>query len=132
MTETANPPKRDRLRLYNVIMGLLHLAQGVVVLLLANDFTLAEIKTLGAKQTRGGRPTEFDGKFKVPTLQEVINLVKRESRKHGRKVGICGQAPSDYPEYAEFLVQCGINSISFNADALLKGIENIHSAEKKK
>jgi glycerophosphoryl diester phosphodiesterase len=57
----------------------------------ASDFTLAEIKTLGAKQTRGGRPTEFDGKFKVPTLQEVINLVKRESRKHGRKVGI-------YPE----------------------------------
>jgi glycerophosphoryl diester phosphodiesterase len=57
----------------------------------ASDFTLAEIKTLGAKQTRGGRPTEFDGKFKIPTLQEVINLVKRESRKHGRKVGI-------YPE----------------------------------
>jgi glycerophosphoryl diester phosphodiesterase len=43
----------------------------------ASDFTLAEIKTLGAKQTRAGRPTEFDGKFKVPTLQEVINLAKR-------------------------------------------------------
>src|SRR5829696_6198576 len=57
----------------------------------ASDFTLAEIKTLGAKQTRANRPTEFDGKFKVPTLQEIINLVKRESRKHGRKVGI-------YPE----------------------------------
>jgi glycerophosphoryl diester phosphodiesterase len=57
----------------------------------ASDFTLAEIKTLGARQTRGGRPTEFNGKFKVPTLQEVIKLVKRESRKHGRKVGI-------YPE----------------------------------
>ena len=62
----------------------------------ASDFTLAEIKTLGAKQTRGGRPTEFDGQFKVPTLQEVINLAKRESRKrgprkHGRRIGI-------YPE----------------------------------
>src|SRR5215208_6440197 len=57
----------------------------------ASDFTLAEIKTLGARQTRGGRPTEFNGKFKVPTLQEIINLVKRESRKHGRKIGI-------YPE----------------------------------
>ncbi len=43
----------------------------------ASDFTLAEIKTLGAKQTRAGRPTEFDGKFKVPTLQEVIDLAKR-------------------------------------------------------
>jgi glycerophosphoryl diester phosphodiesterase len=57
----------------------------------ASDFTLAEIKTLGARQTRGGRPTEFNGKFKVPTLQEVIDLVKRESRKRGRKIGI-------YPE----------------------------------
>jgi glycerophosphoryl diester phosphodiesterase len=57
----------------------------------ASDFTLAEIKTLGAKQTRGGRPTEFDGKFKVPTLQEVIDLAKRESRKRGRRIGI-------YPE----------------------------------
>jgi glycerophosphoryl diester phosphodiesterase len=57
----------------------------------AQDFTLAEIRTLGARQTRGGRPTEFNGKFKVPTLQEIINLVKRESRKRGRKIGI-------YPE----------------------------------
>jgi glycerophosphoryl diester phosphodiesterase len=57
----------------------------------ASDFTLAEIKTLGARQTRGGRPTEFNGKFKVPTLQEIIDLVKRESRHHGLQVGI-------YPE----------------------------------
>ena len=57
----------------------------------ASDFTLAEIKTLGAKQTRGGRPTEFDGKFKVPTLQEVIDLAKRESKKRGPRIGI-------YPE----------------------------------
>ena len=57
----------------------------------ASDFTLAELKTLGAKQSRGGRPTEFDGKFKIPTLQEVINLAKRMSRREGRKIGI-------YPE----------------------------------
>jgi glycerophosphoryl diester phosphodiesterase len=55
------------------------------------DFTLAELKTLGAKQTRGGRPTQFDGQFKIPTLQEIINLVKRQSKKRGRKIGI-------YPE----------------------------------
>jgi glycerophosphoryl diester phosphodiesterase len=57
----------------------------------ASDFTLAEIKTLGARQTRGGRPTEFDGRFKVPTLQEVIRLAKRETRRRGRRIGI-------YPE----------------------------------
>lgn len=44
-------------------------------------------------------------------------------------IGLCGQAPSDYPEFACFLVQKGINSISFNPDALLKGIENILQAE---
>jgi glycerophosphoryl diester phosphodiesterase len=57
----------------------------------ASDFTLAEINTLGARQTRGGRPTEFNGRFRIPTLQEIIDLVKRESRRHGRKIGI-------YPE----------------------------------
>jgi len=46
------------------------------------------------------------------------------------KIGLCGQAPSDYPEYSRFLVECGIDSISFNPDALIKGIENMHKAEK--
>jgi len=57
----------------------------------AQDFTLAEIKTLGARQTRGGRPTQFNGQFKIPTFQEIINLVKRRSHKLGRRIGI-------YPE----------------------------------
>ena len=57
----------------------------------ASDFTLAEIKTLGAQQTRDHRPTQFDGQFKVPTLQEIIRLVKNRSRKLGRRIGI-------YPE----------------------------------
>lgn len=57
----------------------------------ASDFTLAELKTLGARQTRGGRPTEFNGKFKIPTFQEVIKLAKRESKKRHRRIGI-------YPE----------------------------------
>ncbi len=37
----------------------------------------------------------------------------------GRKIGICGQAPSDYPEFATFLVECGIDSMSLNPDAVL-------------
>jgi len=54
----------------------------------------------------------------------------------GIKIGLCGQAPSDFLEFAQFLVENGIDSISFNADALLKGIENITAGgtdvEKKK
>jgi pyruvate,water dikinase len=41
-------------------------------------------------------------------------------RARGRKIGICGQAPSDYPEFAQFLVEQGIDSISLNPDTVLK------------
>ena len=57
----------------------------------SNDFTLAEIKTLGAISTDAQRPQEFNGKFKVPTFDEVIDLAKRKSRETGRTIGI-------YPE----------------------------------
>ncbi len=49
-----------------------------------------------------------------------------------RKIGLCGQAPSDFPGFAQYLVECGIDSVSFNPDAVAKGIENIVEAEKKK
>jgi pyruvate,water dikinase len=60
---------------------------------------------------------------------QIEHLIER-AHEQGVKVGLCGQAPSDYPEFAAFLVQHGIDSISFNPDALIKGIENIASAEK--
>jgi len=56
-----------------------------------DDFTLAEIKTLGAISTDAQRPQEFNGKFKVPTFDEVIALAQRKSREVGRPIGI-------YPE----------------------------------
>ena len=58
-------------------------------------------------------------------LQSVIETAK----KCKIKIGLCGQAPSDYPKFAKFLVELGIDSISFNQDALIKGIENINKAE---
>jgi glycerophosphoryl diester phosphodiesterase len=58
----------------------------------ASDFTLKEIKTLRAVQPLPAeRPTQFDGKFKIPTFDEVLELAKREGRKRGRAVGV-------YPE----------------------------------
>lgn len=66
-----------------------------------------------------------------PAVKKMITSVIKIAGENGIKIGLCGQAPSDYPSFADFLVREGINSISFNADAILKGIENINKAEKK-
>lgn len=50
------------------------------------------------------------------SLADVIQRVKRTRR----KIGICGQAPSDYPDFAQFLVRQGIDSISLNPDVVVK------------
>ena len=65
--------------------------------------------------------------------QSVLNLVERailKSNEMGKKIGICGQAPSDYPEFARFLVQCGISSISLNSDTVIKTTLDILETEK--
>lgn len=66
-----------------------------------------------------------------PAIMHLIALMIEKAKKAGVTVGLCGQAPSDLPGFAEFLVKQGINSISFNPDALLKGIKNINKAEQK-
>jgi len=66
---------------------------------------------------------------KNPAVMRLIASAIRTAREKGIKIGLCGQAPSDMPEFAQFLVNEGIHSISFNADALLKGIENMNAAE---
>jgi pyruvate,water dikinase len=65
-----------------------------------------------------------------PSVKWMISEVARVAKAKGKKIGLCGQAPSDRPEFAEFLIAQGIDSISFNADALLKGIEFMVKAEK--
>jgi len=64
-------------------------------------------------------------------VSQMISSAIKKAKKAKVKIGLCGQAPSDFPEFAKFLVEEGINSISFNADSLFKGIENINKAEKK-
>lgn len=66
-----------------------------------------------------------------PSVKWMISEVIRVAKAKGKKIGLCGQAPSDRPEFAKFLIEKGIDSISFNADALLKGIENMVEAERK-
>lgn len=53
-------------------------------------------------------------------VKAMIASVIQKARANGKKIGICGQAPSDYPEFAQFLVEQGIDSISLNPDSLLK------------
>ncbi len=65
-----------------------------------------------------------------PAVLRLVEEVIRRARACGRKVGICGQAPSDYPEFARFLVACGIDSISLNPDTVLKTTREILEAEK--
>lgn len=68
----------------------------------ASDFTLAEIKTLRAKQPiPADRPTQFDGKFQIPTFDEVIALAKRKSAETGRSIGIYPE--TKHPTYHQAL-----------------------------
>ncbi len=50
----------------------------------------------------------------------MVASVIKVAKAKGRKIGICGQVPSDYPDFAKFLVEQGIDSISLNPDAVMK------------
>jgi pyruvate,water dikinase len=63
-------------------------------------------------------------------VKKMIAQVISAARAKGRKIGICGQAPSDYPDFARFLVEQGIDSISLTPDVVLKTTLEIHRVEK--
>ena len=65
-----------------------------------------------------------------PAIHRMVEWAIERAKKSGRKIGICGQAPSDYPEFAEFLVRCGIDSMSLNPDTVIKTTEKILQVEK--
>jgi pyruvate,water dikinase len=60
-------------------------------------------------------------------VKAAIAQVIEHAHRAGCKVGICGQAPSDYPEFAQFLINCGIDSISLNPDSVLGVIQKLSS-----
>ncbi len=60
-------------------------------------------------------------------VKHIIDIGKKK----GRKVGICGQAPSDYPEFARFLLDCGIDSMSLNPDTVIKTTIDLTTPKKK-
>lgn len=63
-------------------------------------------------------------------VKALIRSVITAARVRGRKIGICGQAPSDYPEFAQFLVEAGIDSISLNPDSVWRTTASIVEMER--
>ncbi len=93
----------------------------------SNDLTQL---TLGVDRDSGLLSDIFD--INDPGIKKMLAMVLASAKRTHTKIGLCGQAPSDYPEFAHFLVENGIDSISFNPDALINGIRNINIAEERK
>lgn len=92
----------------------------------SNDLTQL---TLGIDRDSEIISNLFDEKNEA--TKKMIEILIKKAKNNNIPVGLCGQAPSDFPEFAQFLVAQGITSISFNPDALISGITNINEAEKK-
>jgi len=63
-------------------------------------------------------------------VKNLIAEVIKKCKSKGKYIGICGQAPSDYPDFAKFLVKSGIDSMSLNPDSVIKTIMEIAKVEK--
>ncbi len=92
----------------------------------SNDLTQL---TLGVD--RDSEIVAFDYDERDPGVLKMIEMAVQGAKRNERHSGICGQAPSDYPEVAEFLVELGIDSISLNPDSVLSTLPKIIEIEKK-
>jgi pyruvate, water dikinase len=92
----------------------------------SNDLTQL---TLGVD--RDSEIVAFDYEERDEGVKEMIRLAVDGCRRNGSHSGLCGQAPSDYPEMAEFLVELGIDSISLNPDTVIKTTESILELEER-
>jgi pyruvate,water dikinase len=90
----------------------------------SNDLTQL---TLGLDRDSGLVAHLFDERDEG--VKEMIQTAIAKAKQNHRKIGICGQAPSDYPEFARFLVEQGIDSISLNPDSVLKTLLEVAAAE---
>jgi len=92
----------------------------------SNDLTQL---TLGVD--RDSEIVAFDFDERDPGVKEIIRLAVEDAKRNGRHSGLCGQAPSDYPEMAEYLVEIGIDSMSLNPDTVLNTIRHVLAVEKR-
>ncbi|QDL07181.1 phosphoenolpyruvate synthase [Brasilonema octagenarum UFV-E1] len=92
----------------------------------SNDLTQL---TLGLDRDSGLVARLFDERSE--SVKRMVKLAIAAAKKHNRKIGICGQAPSDYPEFAQFLVEQGIDSMSLNPDSVLKTMLEVAKVEQR-
>jgi pyruvate,water dikinase len=92
----------------------------------SNDLTQL---TLGVDRDSELLAAEFDERD--PGVMKIMAMAVQGAKRNGRHSGICGQAPSDFPEIAEFLVKKGIESISLNPDSVMKITLKVLEVEKK-
>ena len=90
----------------------------------SNDLTQL---TLGVDRDSELLASLFDEQNEA--VKSMIRSIIQEAHKAGVKVGLCGQAPSDHPEFAEFLVECGIDSISVAPDSFITVKHHVAEAE---
>lgn len=90
----------------------------------SNDLTQL---TLGIDRDSAIVSHLFDERNEAVT--QLLTQVIHAAKACGRPIGLCDQAPSDYPDFTKFIVEQGIDSISFTADGLLKGMANLVQAE---
>jgi len=90
----------------------------------SNDLTQL---TLGVDRDSAELAELFDEQD--PAVKWMIESVITAAHKAGAKVGLCGQAPSDHPEFAQFLVACGIDSVSVSPDSFVSVKQNVAEAE---
>ena len=64
-----------------------------------------------------------------PAVKRMLAQLIQTAKQCGVKVGICGQGPSDHPDFAQFLVEQGIDSVSVTPDSVIKTIKAIHAVE---
>ncbi|MEP7166330.1 MAG: putative PEP-binding protein, partial [Ferruginibacter sp.] len=65
-----------------------------------------------------------------PAVKELLRMLISTAKRMKVKVGICGQGPSDFPDFAQFLVELGIDSISVTPDSVVKTVKAIAEVEK--
>src|SRR5581483_7047208 len=92
----------------------------------SNDLTQLVLGVDRDSSTLAKSFDERDEAVKI-AIAQAIAVAKRM----GKKIGICGQAPSDYPDFAAWLVESGIDSISLNPDAVIKTARVVADAEAK-